>query len=399
MNWQLLNPFSGYSNSRKSRRHLESARKCRDVVSVINDVLITEFEIPDDKVRWYYEPTDVVNHCTRTIEYPGLYYTVSGGYGFETYLPDDDYERLYDNKAGTSDLDIKIVFDTKYKSSFLGFFNEETDNPDVLEKADQTPEFMLYLMDQIRQKLREQGETSKDGGEAIFIPGLGLLWSHIELKLDVLISSLEHIPSLSAYLNTDRVTYRSWKPGFRIFDALHMFLLCFYLGYSLPPGCVDFTNRITKLRKIIVRACIVSGVDYSDIDNSPRTRNTDAILKTFEVKTKLLYSIMERPEFKYKEYFRAITSMLETEFDTQSGGDSSSLITPPSSCYLAIHPRTLYLLFGSEALSDLRGEDEEVEVPDAHAGGGSNSNNVALSVMGFCVTVVAAAVSSLSPHG
>jgi hypothetical protein len=106
-------------------------------------------------------------------------------------------------------------------------------------------------------------------------------------------------------------------------------------------------------------------------------------------------SKLENPSDIYEKYVNAINALYVRP--PQAGGDS--VYTDPPQCPL-LDPRALYLLFGSEGLSDNGGQVEEVvQEPETYDGGGSISNNVALSVLGLCVTVVAAAVSSLSPNG
>lgn len=240
------NPFSWRNKSRKTRQHLKTVIKCNDIVSVINDVLIQELEIGENEVEWYYEPTDVVSNCTRTLTHPGLYFAISGGYGFEMYLPDDDYERLYERMAGTIDLDIDIFIDTSnLKFRWL---------------ASESFWFYSFLVDRITSQLHSKKLISDfDYSTAAFneVTEMGTIWFNKDLKLDLIIGPLLSAPSLPVYLNTDGATFRNWKPGFRIFDVLHMFILCFHIGYSSLSSCFSgiFRLRLLKLRKIIIRAC------------------------------------------------------------------------------------------------------------------------------------------------
>ena len=152
--------------------------------------------------------------------FPGLYYSVSGGYGFESTLTDDQYDRLLAKKAGTIDLDVKIVFD---KNQFTRFFDDSEDG-DMF--------FFETICGNIQDMLLTQGLISVDdisNSKVIGITDWGVVWFDRGLKLDLLITSIDRQPSLAAFLKTDEnLTHWNWKSEYVIFDTLHMFMVCYF---------------------------------------------------------------------------------------------------------------------------------------------------------------------------
>lgn len=398
---------------------------CSQVVNAINNVLLDYIGglIPEgDPFKFEYYPgnpiTDNDTHgCAETITFPGLYYAVSGSYGLEYIMTDEQRKKLYANDVGAYDIDIKIIFDEEKVPPFV---KDAIVRNSQIKRGYDTTKFYYTLMRKIIRSLNPY--LLPNDGWLMDIESMGLLFNADESRIDVLVAPLSMCASLSNFLaHTPDKDHLNWKSDFAIFDSLLLFILCMKIGYFNEEACSNDHARLLKLKKIVFRACVITGVDIIDLTGVDM-ETTESVLQALKQTVDEVWNITKSVSFQNWLMVRYIWNLdiaqnnggvySRVESSNRGGGPSDVCVDRAfeSAKSSNLDALTLREMFGYDPKGRInvieideengRGTEEDRTKDDPPASGqtgaglGDGGYELGLSGLGLLVAVAAALVSS-----
>ena len=403
---------------------------CSKVVVAINNVLFRYIVglLPVDE-RYSFE-FDLykgnpfrygdTHKCHETRTFPGLYYAVSGSYGLEYILTDEQREKLYANGVGAYDIDIKLIFDEETVPQFV---KNAIANKSKPKRGYNTTKFYYGLMMDIIIALEPYLVPPEDKEDNLYdVEGMGLLFNADKSRIDVLVGPLSMCNSLRNFLaHTPDKNHLDWKNDFAIFDTLWLFILCVKIGYYDEPACDSNHIRLWKLKKTVFRACVVTGVEIPDLTGVDM-EEVHTALQTLHPTVIILWEYFESSRFQHPSMVRFIWSLDITDgdgkvykyskgpnFDEPNYGGGTSdycvddALENAKSC--TIDALTLREMFGHDPKGRIKRikidkefgsliEEERTYAGQNGAGLGDGGYELGLSALGLLVAVAAALASS-----
>jgi hypothetical protein len=175
---------------------------CSQIVTEINKVLSRYIRKLDGGEQFQFStypgnpdiPNDT-HKCTETISFPGLYYAVSGSYGLEYIMTDEQRKLLYASDVGAADVDIKIIFDEDNLPQFVKNAIAESENHNRYT----VKMFYHRLMMKIIRALKSH--LSPGEGWLMELENVGLLFNTDQARFDIVVAPLSTCASLKNFLD------------------------------------------------------------------------------------------------------------------------------------------------------------------------------------------------------